>query len=107
MKKATGPELAEKQKAEKIARQKMDAYNRYTIAVRGASADIYGILGTTNIETAFANLLQITMPPPTVEDEVPVCQHIERLVGYESGHTAWMLEYSGAFDDMDVDAIDV
>jgi hypothetical protein len=49
--------LVEKQRVVKEARLAMDTYNRYSIAVRGTSADEYGILHKANIEIAFATLL--------------------------------------------------
>ncbi|KIM86830.1 hypothetical protein PILCRDRAFT_4708 [Piloderma croceum F 1598] len=92
-KERTDPKLVEKQKKVKEARLAMDAYNRYTIAVRGASADVYGILRMAKIETEFATLLTSTMPSPTAQDET--IQHMRPLerLGSESGHTAWMSRY--------------
>jgi len=62
--KGTDPKLVEKQKEVKEMWGAMDhdAYNRYTIVVRGASVDVYGILRTAPIETEFATLLGTTMP---------------------------------------------
>ena len=60
------PKLVEKQNEVKKERLAMDANNRYTIAVRGASASAYGIL---KVETEFATLLTTTMPSPIVQDE--------------------------------------
>ena len=40
-------------------------YNRFSISVRGASPTVYGALRDANIVEQFANLLRVTMPPPT------------------------------------------
>ncbi|KIM80231.1 hypothetical protein PILCRDRAFT_9777 [Piloderma croceum F 1598] len=92
-KERTDPKLVEKQKEVKEAQLAMDTYNRYTIAVRGASADVYGILRTAKIETEFATLLTTMMPSPTAQDET--IQHMRPLerLGGESGHTTWMSRY--------------
>lgn len=68
----------------KKARVAVDKYNRYSIAVRGSSSDVYGILREANVETEFASLLRTT----------------------ESGHNAWMLNYVArkSGDLMDVDS---
>jgi hypothetical protein len=93
--------LVEKQKKEvKKERLAMDAYNRYTIAVRGASPNVLGILATAKVETEFATLLTTTMPSPTIQDEmIQRMRPLERLGG---GHTAWMSKYAVG-DLMDVD----
>ena len=89
----TDPTLIEKQEEVKNMRREMDAYNRYTITIRGASADVYGILRKAKIETAFATLLSTTMPSPTAQDEaMKRMRPLERLGG-ESGHSAWMSAY--------------
>jgi uncharacterized membrane protein YcgQ (UPF0703/DUF1980 family) len=100
-KKDRDPKLVEKQKQKvKKERLAMDAYNRYTIAVCGASSDVYGILVKAQVETEFANLLTITMPSPTIQDEtIQRMWPLERLGG---GHTAWMSKYVVG-DLMDVD----
>ena len=105
-KKRKDPKLVEMQRAVKETRLAMDAYNRYSIAIRGASANVYGILRKANVETAFATLLSITMPSPTAQDEA--IQHMRPLerLGGESGHTAWMSKYiAGESEEhsMDVD----
>jgi hypothetical protein len=102
-----GPGFIEKQKVVKEKRLAMDAYNRYSIAVRGASPDVYGILRKAKVERAFSTLLSITMPSPTVQDTtIQHMQPLERL-GRESGHTVWMSKYvgKGEEDFMDVDDI--
>ena len=92
-KKRRDPELVKKQDKVKEERLAMDAYNRYTIAVRGASASVYGILSTAKVETEFAGLLATTMPSPTDQDET--IQHMRPLerLGSKSGHSAWMTRY--------------
>jgi len=87
------PKLVEKQNEVKKERLAMDAYNRYTIAVRGASASVYGILDRAKVETEFATLLAVTMPSFTAQDET--IQHMRPLerLGRESGHTVWMSRY--------------
>lgn len=102
----TDPELVEKQKEVKKARVTMDTYNRYTIAVRGVSADVYGILRKAKIETEFATLLGTTMPSPTPQDDA--IQHMRPLerLGGGSGHNAWMSNYVARKSEehsMDVD----
>ena len=98
------PKLVGMQRAAKERRLTIDAYNRYSIAVRGASAKVYGILHTAKVETAFATLLSTTMPSPTAQDET--IQHMRPLerLGGESGHTSWMSKYYvGENEAMDVD----
>jgi hypothetical protein len=100
-KKDRDPKLVEKQKQKvKKERLAMDAYNQYTIAVCGASSDVYGILVKAQVETEFATLLTTTMPSPTIQDEtIQRMRPLERLGG---GHTAWMSKYVVG-DLMDVD----
>ncbi len=94
------PKLAEKQQNVKNTKLAMDAYNRYTIAVRGASSKVYGILVKAQVETEFATLLTATMPSPTVQDEsIKRMRPLEWLSG---SHTAWMSKYVVG-DSMDVD----
>jgi len=107
VKERTDPKLVKKQKEVKEARVTMDTYNRYTIAVRGVSADVYGILRKANIETEFATLLSTTMPSPTPQDDT--IQHMRPLerLGGGSGHNAWMSNYVARKSEehsMDVDS---
>ena len=93
---------AKKQQNKNVKNTKlaMDDYNRYTIAVRGASSEVYGILVKAQVETEFATLLTTTMPSPTVQDEsIKRMRPLERLSG---SHTAWMSKYVVG-DSMDVD----
>jgi hypothetical protein len=107
VKERTDPKLVKKQKEVKEARATMDTYNRYTIAVRGVSADVYGILRKANIETEFATLLSTTMPLPTPQDDaIRHMRPLERLDG-GSGHNAWMSNYVARKSEehsMDVDS---
>jgi hypothetical protein len=92
-KKCRDPKLVEKQKEVKEKKLAMDAYNRYTIAVRGASSNVYGILTKAKVEKEFESLLTTTMPSPTAQDKT--IQHMRPLerLGGGSGHTAWMSKY--------------
>ncbi|KIM44537.1 hypothetical protein M413DRAFT_25012 [Hebeloma cylindrosporum] len=76
-----------------IKRLAMDAYNRYTISVRGASPEVYGVLKKANIAEAFATLLSVTLPSPTAHDTtIQQMKPLERL-GATSAHTDWMSVY--------------
>ena len=90
---------------EKI-RSEMDAYNRYTISIRGASSEVYGVLKKANIETEFATLLSVTMPLALPMQD-PTIQHMRPLnhLDLKSAHNAWMFEYvEDSEDEMDVDS---
>jgi hypothetical protein len=71
----------------------METYNRFTICVRGASEEVYGVLKTANVAQAFATFLSTTMPPPTAQDTAT--QHMRPLdhLSDASAHTAWMSVY--------------
>jgi hypothetical protein len=70
----------------------MEDYNRYSISVRGATPETYGILKEADIVMEFATLLDITMPPLT--EEALELQHMQplRQVDESSPSTAWMWE---------------
>jgi hypothetical protein len=87
------PERTKLRNNVKATRAKMDAYNRYTINVRGASSTAYGSLKEANIVTEFATLVKVTMPSPTAQDVA--LQHMRPLerLGEDSGYTAWMTDY--------------
>jgi hypothetical protein len=71
----------------------IDFCNRYSIAVRGASSDTYGILKEADIVDEFATLLRTTMPSSAPQEMA--LQHMrpfERL-GEGSHYTSWMSEY--------------
>jgi hypothetical protein len=79
----------------------MDAYNRFTLSVRGASPDVYGILMEANIVKAFESLLNVILPPSFNEN--PVFRHMRPLERLDdiSGHTAWMHDIGNYSMDVD------
>jgi len=87
----------------KSSRQAKDSYNRYSIAVRGASDDVYKILQTAKIVKEFDVLVRFSMP--SANDQTAAMKHMRPLesLGAESNHTAWMLEYTVDAESMDVD----
>ena len=103
----TDLKLVKRQKeAVKEARVAMDNYNRYTIAARGATSNVYGILRKANVDAEFKTLLNTTMPSPTPQDDA--IQHMRPLerLGSGSGHNTWMSYYVAreSEDSMDVDS---
>jgi len=89
--------------AVKATQQAMDSCNRYSIAVRGASPDVYGILREADIAEEFATLLHITMSSPTPQEQA--LQHMRPLerLGGSSSHTHWMRNYVVSDSDSDSD----
>jgi len=85
-------------------RTKMDGYNRYSIFVRGASPEAYGILNKANIVVEFATLLRMTVPAPAdLDSNIQQMRPLERL-GDSCAHTAWMLQYTvGGMGDDEAD----
>jgi hypothetical protein len=77
----------------KTTRAAMDAYNQYTVNVRGASPTAYGSLKEANIVSQFATLIKVTMPSPTAQETI--LQHMRPLerLGEDSAYTAWMTDY--------------
>lgn len=77
----------------RTTRAAVDAYNRYTVNIRGASDTTYGSLKEANIVTQFATLIKVTMPSPTAQEAV--LQHMRPLerLGEDSAYTAWMTDY--------------
>ena len=70
-----------------------DSCNRYSISVRGASPNVYGVLRKANIANEFATLLSIILPPPREEDSKRKhMRPLERLSD-ESPHSAWTCKY--------------
>jgi hypothetical protein len=67
----------------------MDFCNRYSISVRGASPDVYGILKEADIVEQFANLLRVTMPSPTPEDKA-----IQHMRPHDGANADWMRDYA-------------
>jgi hypothetical protein len=87
------------------AQMAMDAYNRFTISIRGASPEVYGILKDANIVKQFETLLKVTLPSPTAQDTT--LQHMrpfERLDNMSS-HAAWMYEFGT--NDLEDEQMDV
>jgi hypothetical protein len=86
-------EIKKWQAVVKTKQRAMDLYNRYTISIRGASPQVYGILTKANIETQFQTLLTVTMPSP--EAEIPLVQEMTPLehLDRDSAYATWMSEY--------------
>jgi len=85
----------------KTTRAAMDAYNRYSVNVRGASPTAYGSLKAANIVTQFATLMTVTMPSPTAQEALlQQMRPLERL-GEGSAYTAWMTDYGEGEDATD------
>ena len=100
-------EGVKKKEAAIKARMAMDSYNRYAIFVRGASPEIYGILGYAGIVNEFATLLEVTKPSPA--PQLNAIQHMLPLehLAIGSGHTAWMLKYIvGGDEDYDMECVE-
>jgi len=75
-------------------RATMDGYNRYSIFVRGASPEVYGILDEGNFAAEFATLLRMIMPVAADYDSnIQQMRPLERL-GHSSAHMAWMMQYT-------------
>jgi hypothetical protein len=73
-------------------RAAMDYCNRFSIYVRGASSQTYGILKKANIEKEFTTLLNTARA--SIDDEYRAqnmrpCERLENT----SAHMAWMAEY--------------
>ena len=72
--------------------------SRYSISVRGASPDVYGVLRKANIANSFATLLSIILPPFREEDSMRKhMRPLERLSD-ESPHTAWTWKYGVSYE---------
>jgi hypothetical protein len=101
-KKKVGKKKVAKAK-EKVAEQRavvaekrmaMDSCNRFSIFVRGASPEVYGILREAGIANQFATLLNVARG--SLSNEGNTLKHMrpyERL-GNTSAHTAWTTEYA-------------
>ena len=99
------PERTKLRNEVKTTRAAMDAYNRYSVNVRGASSTVYGCLEEANIVAQFATLIKVTMLSPTAQDAA--LQHMRPLehLGEDSAYTAWMTDY-GEGDSSDDDSDD-
>jgi hypothetical protein len=87
-------DINELRKDVETKRQAMDFYNRYSIAVRGASAAVYGILNEADIVKEFGIFLGITMPPPlTYQDRATDHMRPLERFGDSSPHTQWMSSF--------------
>lgn len=71
----------------------MDAYNRFTVSVRGTSPEVYGVLNAAKIANEFATLLRIIMPAPTGRDTIIQQMRPLEHLGDTSAHTNWMSVY--------------
>jgi hypothetical protein len=74
-------------------RKAMDNCNRFSIAIRGASADTYGILKAAKISEGFAALLLSIAPSSTSQDTM--LQHMRPFgeLADSSCHSDWMSDY--------------
>ncbi|KIL60391.1 hypothetical protein M378DRAFT_26527 [Amanita muscaria Koide BX008] len=64
---------------------------RYSISVRGASNDTYGILSEAGIEQEFGTLFKITALLPSSQNNM--IQHMCPLQQFSDGYIAWMDKY--------------
>jgi len=75
------------------SQQAMDSFNRYAIAIRGASPEVYGVLETAGIQRQFQSLLSVTLPSkesgqPSLRSMRPL-EHLDAM----RPHTAWMTDF--------------
>ena len=88
--------IRELREAVKVKRLAMDSCNRYySISVRGAGPDTYGILKEADIVDEFAALLRITTSSSSSSSTTPqdiACQHMQPLkyLAETLPNTAWM-----------------
>ena len=87
------PKWAEKQSALQEARLALNAYNRYTIVVHGAEAEVYDVLRLAGVEFEFGTLLRSTMPAPVVGNGS--LRHMRPLEWLGGVHASWMSKYVG------------
>ena len=95
-------ERKEKKRLEQVMLEKQlvkEGYNRYSIAIRGASPTTYGILATAKIVEAFKQILHITLAPADEFDRK--VQHMVPLGGNHpnTGDCDWMADFET--DDID------
>jgi hypothetical protein len=74
-------------------RRDMESWNRYSLCVRGASPEAYGILEEADITVAFQSLLDIVFQAPTGQERLVQSMQLLARLGKTSGHTAWMADY--------------
>ena len=72
------------------ARLYADSYNRYSISVRGASPEVYGILHSANIVREFRTLLNVVMPSSDAEKRTTMYMRPSERMSRGSSHTDWM-----------------
>ena len=72
------------------ARLYADSYNRYSISVRGASPEVYGILHSANIVKEFGTLLNVVRPSSDVEKRTTMHMRPSERMSRGSPHTDWM-----------------
>jgi hypothetical protein len=91
--KTSRPGIKEMQAYVDAKRMAMDQCNRFSIAIRGASPETYGILKEAEIEEGFAALLQTIAPCPASIDAM--LQHMrpfEQLTE-PSCYSDWMSDF--------------
>ena len=69
------------------ARVYADSYNRYSISVRGASPDVYGILHSAKIVEEFETLLKVAMPSSDTEKRTTMHVRPNERMSRASHHT--------------------
>ena len=69
------------------ARLYADSYNRYSISVRGASPEVYGILHSANIVREFRTLLNVVMPSSDAEKRTTMYMRPSERMSRGSPHT--------------------
>ena len=95
---AQDPQQTELEEKVQDAQAKIDAINRFSIFVRGASSKIYGILSEAKIVDEFAHLLKVTLPSPVPLDITMKEMHPLERMDETSDQTAWMFRYTMAED---------
>ena len=83
------------------AQTKMDAVNRFSIFVRGASPKVYGALREANIVKEFEHLLEVTMPLPITQDTTMKYMRLLERLDETSDHAARMSLYGRGEDEGD------
>jgi hypothetical protein len=91
--------IAELQNDVEKKRRAVHLYNRYSVAVRGASAAVYGILQEADIVEEFRTLLSITLPLPSYQHQTDKHMRPLERVTENSPHTSWMFVECDDCDD--------
>jgi hypothetical protein len=71
----------------------MDSCNRYSIAIRGSSDEVYGILKTAQIAREFATLLRTSMPAYTPPESALQHMRPSEQLDETSAYMDWMYDY--------------